>query len=86
MATTTISVRMDTDIKRQLDEFCHDVGMSTSTAINLFAHTVVRQQRLPFEINSGEITREELLDRIADLRAGKNTVVKTMEELEALAQ
>jgi DNA-damage-inducible protein J len=85
MASTTISVRIDADIKKQFDNFCHDVGMNTSTAINLFAHTVVREQRLPFSITTGELTREELLARIADLDAGANTVTKAMSDLEALA-
>jgi DNA-damage-inducible protein J len=86
MATTTISVRIDADVKRQLDDFCRDVGMNTSTAINLFAHTVVRERRLPFEITTNEITRDELLTRILDLKAGTNTVTRTMEELEAMAE
>ena len=36
MAQTTLSVRMDADVKSQLDALCADVGMSTSTAINMY--------------------------------------------------
>ncbi|MDR1834384.1 MAG: type II toxin-antitoxin system RelB/DinJ family antitoxin [Fusobacteriaceae bacterium] len=52
MAQTTISVRMDEEVKNALEEFCSDVGLNISVAINLFAKTVIREQRLPFEISS----------------------------------
>ena len=50
MAQTTLSVRMDADVKSQLDALCADVGMTTSTAINLFAKAFIRERKLPFEI------------------------------------
>ncbi|MDR0813797.1 MAG: type II toxin-antitoxin system RelB/DinJ family antitoxin [Oscillospiraceae bacterium] len=50
MAQTTFSVRMDTDTKKQFDSFCEKVGMNASVAINIFARTVLRENRLPFEI------------------------------------
>ena len=50
MAQTTFSVRMDADLKRDLDALCSALGMSTSTAINIFAKTAVREQKIPFEL------------------------------------
>lgn len=52
MSQTTFSVRMDTDVKTQFDAFCNQVGMNTSTAINLFARAVLRENRLPFDITT----------------------------------
>jgi len=52
MAQTTFSIRMDTKIKRELDEFCNKVGMNTTTAFNMFARAVLREKRLPFEITT----------------------------------
>lgn len=43
-----ISIRLDDETKQRFDEFCNSVGMSVSTAFNLFAKTVVREQRIPF--------------------------------------
>ena len=51
MAQTNINIRMDEELKRQFDAFCSEVGMST-TAICVFAKTVVRQHRIPFEIST----------------------------------
>jgi len=52
MAQTTFSVRMDSDVKKQLDDFCAQVGMNTTVAFNLFARAVLRERRLPFEITT----------------------------------
>ena len=50
MALATFSVRMDEKLKKQFDSLCNDFGMTASTAFNVFAKTVVRERRIPFEI------------------------------------
>lgn len=52
VAQKNVSIRMDEDLKKQFDAFCSDIGMSMTTAICVFAKTVVRQQRIPFEISA----------------------------------
>jgi DNA-damage-inducible protein J len=52
MAQTTLNVRMDEDIKKAFEEFCNDVGMNASVAINMFVRAVIRENRLPFEVVS----------------------------------
>lgn len=60
MAQATFSVRMDEALKNQFDALCKEFGMNTSTAINIFAHTVVRERKIPFEITApSKITLEE---------------------------
>ena len=50
MALSTFSVRMDETLKRQFDSLCNEFGMSASTAFNVFARTVVRERKIPFDI------------------------------------
>ena len=52
MAQTAFTVRMDSDTKKKFDELCKDFGMSANTAFNIFARTVVKQERIPFEVES----------------------------------
>lgn len=52
MAAATFSIRMDTSLKRDFAEICKSFGMNVSTAINVFAKTVVNQKKIPFEIVS----------------------------------
>lgn len=52
MSQSTYSIRMDSDLKKDFDSICEDFGMSSTTAINVFAKAVVRERRIPFEIRS----------------------------------
>lgn len=52
MAQTNINIRMDENTKKDFDLFCKEIGLSVSSVFNLFAKTVVREQRIPFEITT----------------------------------
>ena len=47
-----MTIRMDSDLKAQFDALCNEFGMSTNTAFNIFARTVVRKRRIPFPIEA----------------------------------
>ena len=51
MAQTNVNIRMDEDLKREFDKICNDLGLTMTAAFTVFAKTVVRQQRIPFEIS-----------------------------------
>ncbi|MGL5677260.1 MAG: type II toxin-antitoxin system RelB/DinJ family antitoxin [Cellulosilyticaceae bacterium] len=79
MAQTTLSVRMDENVKKQFDAFCNEVGMNASVAINLFAKAVLRERRIPFEIGLGddpfysEVNQARLAKAIENMDAGFST-------------
>ena len=50
MAQATLTARVDEKDKINFDAFCSNVGLNTSTAINLFVKAVLRENRIPFEI------------------------------------
>lgn len=51
MAQININIRMDENLKQDFDGLCKDLGLTMTTAFNVFAKTMVRQQRIPFEIS-----------------------------------
>lgn len=63
MAQTAFTVRMDSETKKRFDELCKDFGMSANTAFNVFARTVVKQERIPFEVESEKENEEKELAR-----------------------
>ena len=89
MAQATITARVDEDDKRLFDAFCSDVGLNTSTAINMFVKAVIRERRLPFEIAQSkdpfysEANQQYIRKSLQQIKEGK-VVVKSMEELEAM--
>lgn len=52
MTTSNVTIRMDDDLKRQADEVFGEMGMSFTTAVNVFTRQVVRERRIPFEISA----------------------------------
>ncbi len=59
---------METDTKQRFDELCKDFGMSANTAFNIFARTVVKQRRIPFEVESEqEVEQKAAASRFGEL-------------------
>lgn len=52
---SNVTFRIDANVKKQMSEICKSLGMTTSTAFNLFANAFVRAQGMPFPvtINNG---------------------------------
>lgn len=48
---SNITFRIDSEVKEQMAEICKQLGMSTSTAFNLFANAFVREKGMPFPIS-----------------------------------
>lgn len=44
MAQTTVSVRMDEDLKREFDAVCNDLGLSMTAAIIILAKKMTREK------------------------------------------
>lgn len=71
MAQTSISIRMDAELKKEFESFCGAVGMNMSTAINIFAIACVREQRIPFEISAQRGMPGEPLELFTDTTWGE---------------
>ena len=52
MAQVSMTVRMDAQLKKSFDLLCSQFGMSTNTAMNIFANAVVMHRKIPFEIKA----------------------------------
>ncbi len=77
MSLATMSIRVDANVKRQVEEFCTDVGMNPSTAVNLFFKAMLRENRIPFPIERDPFYTpanvEHLRRSIAQAEAGRLT-------------
>ena len=88
MAQTSINIRMDEQLKRQFDDLCSQLGLNMSTAVNIFAKTMVRQNGIPFEV-SLNTPNAETITAIDDVNNGRNlsktfhSVKDLMEDLNA---
>ena len=49
---TTMTFQIDENIKQQMSAICKELGMTTSTAFNLFANAFVQAKGMPFPLES----------------------------------
>jgi len=75
MAQAILNIKVDSDDKKSFEYFCEQTGMNVSTAINMFIKTVLREQKLPFEVKTDPFYSEKNIKRlekaIKDVESGK---------------
>ena len=47
-----VNFKLDADVKKGMEQACYDMGLSMSAAFTIFAKTVCRERRIPFEISA----------------------------------
>ena len=57
--TTTITTRVASDDKALFDAFCESVGLTASSAINLFIKATLREGEIPFKIKADPFYSEK---------------------------
>ncbi len=87
---TTVTLRFDDEMKKELDSMVDDMGMNLTTFFMIYAKRALRDRQIPFDITApvdpflSDANTARLQQSEEQLRNGK-VVVKTMEELEAMA-
>ena len=88
MSQTLVSFRIDENLKKAMELTCQELGLNMTTAFTIFAKKMCREKRIPFDVSIDPFYSESNLraieESIRQIHQGK-VVVKTMEELEAMA-
>jgi len=72
MAQTNVNISMDENLKQEFDWLCTEFGINMTAAFNLFARTVVRQHRIPFEIALDyPVSNAETIEAIEEVKRMK---------------
>ena len=59
--TSAINIQVDSETKREATNILNDLGLSMSTAINLFLRQVIKRDGLPFEVVNPKPNKELLM-------------------------
>jgi DNA-damage-inducible protein J len=92
METVNITVRVDKKVKTDFDEFCGNVGINLSTAVNMFFRAALRERRIPFAVsdldeNLNRHARKELGEAFKEAQAQSiinGTDKMTLKEINAI--
>ncbi len=81
---TTISIRIDSDLKKQMENLCRELGMSMATAYTIFTKKCIKENGIPFRVSAdpfySENNIEFLKEGIKALNAGKGVAHQLIEE------
>ena len=58
MSTARISVNVDGEVKQNAQRILGEIGMDLTTAIDLLLRTIVREERIPFNLQTEKSYRE----------------------------
>ena len=64
MEKTVVNFRIDKTTKKEMEEICEDIGISIGTAFNIFAKKLIRERRIPFELDSDSFYKKENIERL----------------------
>lgn len=73
-----VNFRIDDNTKVKAERACKAMGLSMTTAINIFLTKVANEQRIPFEVSVdpfySEINQKRIKQAAKELDEGKGTV------------
>ena len=87
MPKTSMSIRLDSEVKEQAQQVFNHLGMDMTTATNIFLRQAIQYQGLPFDVRLDE--NRKLLQVLTDLDQNRNmsqsfeSVSDLMEDLRA---
>lgn len=71
MTTTSVSIRMDSQVKEEAEKLFSELGLNMSTAFNIFVRQSIREGGIPFTISN---------------RSPKVETIEALEEAKRLAR
>ena len=67
MAQVLVNFRMDAEDKKGMEDVCKELGLSMSTAFNIFAKKVRREHRIPFDVSVDPFFSEANISYLKDI-------------------
>ena len=88
MKSVNATFRVDDDLKKQADSLFAELGMSLSTAFNIFLRQSVREQQLPFAVtkntpNALTLKAMDAAEKDEDINGPFDSIADLMEALNA---
>ena len=94
MAQTNLTIRIDSSDKKAFASICKSMGLTVSAAYNVFTKAVIRNRKIPFEVegcDKDDFYNPENIRHLEEMKKleeqGKmKFITKTLEELEEMAK
>lgn len=80
--TTNFSIRLDNDVKKQCEALYGELGMTLTTAINVFLRQSLRTGGFPFEVRLEQPNKETIAAMVEAERIARDPSVKHYTDVE----
>lgn len=86
MSTINLNIRTDKAVKDQAEAIFNELGLSLTTAVNMFLRTVIRENGIPFELKldvPNEITAKAIKEGkelLSNPKASKYTSMEALKD------
>ena len=70
MGQSMVNFRMDTELKKDIEKVCDNIGLSMSSAFKIFAKKVVKEKMIPFLLSEDGYMVNPFLDDKPISKAG----------------
>ena len=75
MAQTLVNFRIDENLKKEMENICSELGITMSTAFNIFIRKMIREKKIPFEVSIDPFYSESNIKYLTkvteDIKKGK---------------
>lgn len=87
-ADTSMTIRMNSDVKQQAQQIFNDLGMDMTTAINVFLRQAISHRGFPFDVtlntpNAATLAAMDAAENDEDMYGPFDSVASMMEALNA---
>ena len=85
MLTTSMNIRLDSDLKREVQSLFSALGLDMTSAVNIFLRQALRQRGLPFDVKL-DAPNAETLEALEEVRRMKENPAqgKTYTDVDAM--
>ena len=83
---TSVSFRIDTNLKNQADALFATLGLNMTTAFNMFLRQCVREGRIPFDATINVPNSETIAAMFETIQLADNPTAKTYNVEDALKE
>jgi len=73
---------MDSDLKKNMEKACRELGLTPTAAFTIFATKVAREKRIPFEVAVDPFYSEQNMNRLKKSIAQMESAGGTIHEVD----
>ena len=87
MAQSLVNFRMDSELKKDMEQTCKELGMNMTTAFIIYAKKVTREKRIPFDVSIDpfySVSNMQRLKESSQQEKDGKIISKSMKDLEEM--